>query len=65
MVCIADRSQVEAQMNNLIQVIRNKFGNMISPMIKNDIEMKYMKSNSIYKELKKGEVLFKREGFEW
>ena len=52
-------------MNNLIQVIRNKFGNTISPMIKNGLEMKYMKSNSIYKKLKKGEVLFKREGFEW
>jgi predicted nucleotidyltransferase len=61
----ADKSQVEAEMKNLIRVIRNKFGNMISPMIKNDIEMKDMKSNSIYKELKKGEVLFKREGFEW
>ena len=61
----ADKSQVEAEMKNLSQVIRNKFGNMISPMIKNDTEMKNMKSSSIYKELKKGEVLFKREGFEW
>ena len=61
----ADKSQVEAEMKNLIQVIRNKFGNTISPMIKNDIEMKEMKSNSIYKELKKGEILFKLEGFEW
>lgn len=60
-----DKSQVEAEMKNLIQVIRNKFGNMISPMIKNDTEMKDMKSSSIYKELKKGDVLFKREGFEW
>jgi len=61
----ADKSQVEAEMKNLIQVIRNKFGNTISSMIKNDIEMKDMKSNSIYKELKKGEILFKLEGFEW
>ncbi len=60
-----DKSQVEAEMKNLIQVIRNKFGNMISPMIKNDTEMKDMKSSSIYKELQKGDVLFKREGFEW
>jgi predicted nucleotidyltransferase len=61
----ADKLQVEAEMKNQIQVIRNKFGNTISPMIKNDTEMKDMKSNSIYKELKKGDVLFKREGFEW
>jgi len=61
----ADKSHVEAEMKNLIQVIINKFGNMISPMIKNDTEMKDMKSSSIYKELKKGDVLFKREGFEW
>jgi predicted nucleotidyltransferase len=61
----ADKSQVEAEMKNLIQVIRNKFGNMISPMIKNDTEMRDMKSGSIYKELKKGDVLFKSEGFEW
>jgi predicted nucleotidyltransferase len=64
-VCKADKSQVEAEMKNLIQDIINKFGNMISPMIKNDTEMKGMKKSSIYKELKKGEVLFKREGFEW
>jgi predicted nucleotidyltransferase len=61
----AEKSQVQAEMKNLIRVIINKFGNMISPMIKNDTEMKDMKSSSIYKELKKGDVLFKREGFEW
>ncbi len=61
----ADKSQVETGMKNLIRVIINKFGNMVSPMIKNDTEMKDMKSSSIYKELKRGEVLFKREGFEW
>jgi len=61
----ADKSQVEVEMKNLIQVIINKFGNTISPMIKNDTEMKDIKSSSIYKELKKGDVLFKREGFEW
>jgi len=45
-------------MKNPNQVIRNKFGNMISPMIKNDTEMKDVKNSSIYKELKKGDVLF-------
>lgn len=64
-VCRADKSKVEEEMKNLIQVIRNKFGNTISTLIKKDIEMKDMKSSSIYKELKKGDVLFKREGFEW
>jgi predicted nucleotidyltransferase len=64
-VCKADKSQVEAEMKNVIRVIINKFGNMVSPIIKNDTEMKDMKSSSIFKELKRGEVLFKREGFEW
>ncbi len=61
----ADKSQVEAEMKNLIQNIGNKFGNPVSPMIKNDKELKEIKRSSIYKELKKGEVIFKREGFEW
>ena len=61
----ADKSQVEEEMKNLIRVIINKFGNMLSPMIKNDAEIKDIKSSSIYKELKKGEILFKRGGFEW
>src|SRR3990170_6380919 len=53
-VCEADKSRVEAEMKDPIRVIRNKFGNMISPMIKNNTEMKGMKSRSIYKELRKG-----------
>ncbi len=64
-VCKVDKSQVEVEMKDPIRVIRNKFGNTISPMIKYDTEMKDMKSSSIYKELKKGELLFKRKGFEW
>ncbi len=61
----ADRSQVEEEMKKLIHVIGNKFGNMVSPMIKSDTEIKDIKSSSIYKELIKGEILFKREGFKW
>lgn len=61
----ADKSKVEADMKNLIHVIGNKFGNPVSPMIKNETEIRDLKSSSIYKELKRGEVLFKREGFEW
>lgn len=61
----ADKSQVEEEMKILILVIGNKFGNPVSPMIKNDTEMTDMKSSSLYKELKRGEVIFKREGFEW
>jgi predicted nucleotidyltransferase len=64
-VCTGDKSQLEEKLEDLISVIRNKFGNPFSLMIKRCEELKELKTRSIYKEIKSGEVIFRREGFEW
>ncbi len=64
-VCKGDKSQLEEKLRDLISVTRNKFGNPFSLMIKRREELKELKTRSIYKEIKGGEVIFKREGFEW
>lgn len=64
-VCKGDKSQLEEKLRDLISVIRNKFGNPFSLMIKRCEELKDLKTRSIYKEIKSGEVIFMREGFEW
>ncbi|GFO96043.1 hypothetical protein ig2599ANME_0229, partial [groundwater metagenome] len=64
-VCKGDKSQLEEKLKDLISVIRNKFGNPFSLMIKRCEELKELKTRSIYKEIKSGEVIFRREGFEW
>jgi len=64
-VCTGDKSQLEEKLEDLISVIRNKFGNPFSLMIKRCEELKELKTRSIYKEIKSGEVIFMREGFEW
>ncbi len=64
-VCKGDKSQLEEKLEDLISVIRNKFGNPFSLMIKRREELKELKTISIYKEIKSGEVVFRREGFEW
>lgn len=63
-VCTGDKSQLEEKLEDLISVIRNKFGNPFSLMIKRREELKELKTRSIYKEIKSGEVIFRREGFE-
>ena len=64
-VCKGDKSRLEEKLKDLISVIRNKFGNPFSLMIKRCEELKELKTRSIYKEIKSGEVIFRREGFEW
>jgi len=64
-VCKGDKSQLEEKLRDLVSVIRNKFGNPFSLMIKRREELKELKARSIYKEIKSGEVVFRREGFEW
>lgn len=64
-VCKGDKSQLEEKLKDLISVTRNKFGNPFSLMIKRCEELKDLKTISIYKEIKSGKVIFKREGFEW
>ena len=64
-VCKGDKSRLEEKLKDLISVIRNRFGNPFSLMIKRCEELKELKTRSIYKEIKSGEVIFRREGFEW
>lgn len=64
-VCKGDKSRLEEKLRDLISVTRNKFGNRVSLMIKHCEELKDLKTRSIYKEIKSGEVIFRREGFEW
>ncbi len=64
-VCKGDKSQLEEKLKDMISVTQNKFGNSVSLMIKHYEELKDLKTRSIYKEIKSGEVVFKRKGFEW
>ncbi|VVB88267.1 Nucleotidyltransferase domain protein [uncultured archaeon] len=64
-VCKGDKSQLEEKLKDLITFTQSKFGNPVSLLIKHYEELEDLKARSIYKELKKGEVIFKREGFEW
>lgn len=64
-VCKGDKSQLEEKLKDLFTFTQNKFGNPVSLLIKHYKELEDLKTRSIYKELKNGEVIFKREGFEW
>lgn len=64
-VCKGDKSQLEDKLKDMITVTQNKFGNPVSLLIKHYEELDDLKARSIYKELKNGEIIFKREGFEW
>jgi predicted nucleotidyltransferase/DNA-binding HxlR family transcriptional regulator len=63
-VCKGDKSRLEEKLKDLITFTQNKFGNPVSLLIKHYEELEDLKTRSIYKELKNGEVIFKREGFE-
>ncbi len=64
-VCKEDKSQLEEKLKDMISVTQNRFGNPVSLMIKHYEELKDLKTRSIYKEIKSGDVIFEREGFEW
>jgi predicted nucleotidyltransferase len=64
-VCKGDKSGLEEKLKDLITFTQNKFGNPVSLLIKHYEELEDLKTKSIYKELKNGEVIFKREEFEW
>ncbi len=64
-VCKGDKLELEEKLKDLITFTQNKFGNPVSLLIKHYKELEDLKARSIYKELKNGEIIFKREGFEW
>lgn len=64
-VCKGDKSKLEGKLKDLITTTQNKFGNPVSLLIKHKEELLDMRTRSIYREIKSGEIIFKREGFEW
>jgi predicted nucleotidyltransferase len=64
-VCKGEKSELEDKLTGLTNSSQNKFGNPVSLMIKHKEELQDLKTTSIFREIKNGELIFKREGFEW
>jgi predicted nucleotidyltransferase len=64
-VCKGEKSKLEDKLKDLTNISQNKFGNPVSLMIKHKRELQDLKTRSIYEEIKNGEIILKREGFEW
>ncbi len=64
-LCEGETSKLEDKLKDLTNISQNKFGNPVSLMIKHKRELQDLETMSIYGELKSGETIFRREGFEW
>lgn len=64
-VCKGEKSKLDDKLTDLRNISQNKFGNPVSLMIKHKEELQDLKTRSIFNEIKNGEIIFKREGFEW
>ena len=64
-LCKGETSKLEDKLKDLTNISQNKFGNPVSLMIKHKEELQDLKTRSIFREIKNGEIIFKREGFEW
>ena len=64
-LCKGEPSKLEDKLKDLTSISQNKFGNSLSLMIKHKRELQELKTRSIYGEIKSGDIIFKREGFEW
>ena len=64
-VCKGEKSKLEDKLTGKTNISQNKFGNPVSLMIKHKEELQDLKTRSIFREIKNGEIIFKREGFEW
>ena len=62
-VCKGEKSKLEDKLTGLTNISLNKFGNPVSLLIKHKEELKELKTRSIFREIKNGEIIFKREGF--
>jgi len=60
-----EKSKLADKLTDLTNISQSKFGNPVSLMIKNKEELQDLKTRSIFREIKNGEIIFKREGFEW
>ena len=64
-VCKGEKTKLEDTLKDLTNSSQNKFGNPVSLMLKHKRELQDLKTRSIFNEIKNGEIIFKREGFEW
>ncbi len=64
-VCKGETSKLENKLKDLTNISQNRFGNPVSLMIRHKRELQDLKTRSIYGEIKSGEIIFIREGFEW
>jgi predicted nucleotidyltransferase len=64
-VCKGEKSELEDKLTDLTKISQNKFGNPVSLMIKHKEELQDLETRSIFREIKNGEIIFKREGFVW
>jgi len=64
-VCNGEKSKLEDKLTAMTKISQNKFGNPVSLMIKHKEELQDLKTKSIFREIKNGDIIFKREGFEW
>src|SRR3990170_5110636 len=64
-LCKGETSKLEDKLKDLTNISQNKFGNPVSLMIKHKRELQDLKTISIFSEIKSGEIIFRREGFEW
>jgi predicted nucleotidyltransferase len=64
-VCKGEKSKLDDKLTDMTNISQNKFGNPVSLIIKNEEELQDLKNRSIFSEIKNGEIIFKREGFEW
>jgi predicted nucleotidyltransferase len=64
-LCEGETSELEDKLKHMTNIFQNKFGNPVSLMIKNKLELQDLKTMSIYNEIISGETIFRKEGFEW
>jgi predicted nucleotidyltransferase len=61
----ADILMINERLEELGRLIRRRFGNTLSYIVKTSKELKEIRSKQIYSEIKKGRNLIARKGFQW
>jgi len=59
------KEKVEEKLKDLNSVLKAKFGNPVSLLIKTENELEDLETRAIFREIKEGDVILKRRGFEW
>lgn len=59
------KDETEEKLEGLSSIVEMKFGNPVSLLIKEESELKDLQKRAIFKEIKEGDVILRREEFEW